>query len=68
MKRHKRDLSHRAFLKGYQAGFNGRNKDACPHQYNTESAHQWYEGWREGREDNWNGYKLHTEQQKVANL
>ena len=68
MKRQKRDTSHRAFIKGYQAGFNGKNKDSCPHQTNTTCAHQWYEGWREGREDQWQGYKTHTEQQKVVNI
>ncbi len=68
MKRHKRDSSQRAFIKGYQAGFSGKNNSACPHQSHTDSAHQWYEGWREGREDQWLGYKAHTEQQKVASF
>jgi len=68
MKRQKRDPSQRAFLKGYQAGFDGRNKNSCPHHTTTPCAHDWYNGWREGHEDRLRGYKLHTEQQKVANF
>ena len=68
MRRQKRDSSQRAFIKGYQAGFNGRNKTTCPHSNNTSIAQDWLNGWREGREDNWNGYNEQTCQQKVANF
>ncbi|WP_339643226.1 ribosome modulation factor [uncultured Porticoccus sp.] len=68
MKRQKRDSSHRAFIKGYQAGYHGRNKTLCPHAEETTLAQDWCNGWREGREDNWNGYKEQAIQQKVSNL
>lgn len=68
MRRQKRDSSHRAFIKGYQAGFNGRNKTTCPHSVETPVAQDWCNGWREGREDNWNGYSEQTSQQKVMSL
>jgi ribosome modulation factor len=68
MRRQKRDSSHRAFIKGYQAGFNGRNKTTCPHSGETPVAQDWCNGWREGREDNWNGYSEQTSQQKVMSL
>lgn len=68
MRRQKRDSSHRAFIKGYQAGFNGRNKSTCPHSKETPVAQDWCNGWREGREDNWNGYSEQTSQQKVMSL
>lgn len=68
MRRQKRDLSHRAYLKGYQAGFNGRNKSTCPHAEETATAQDWFNGWREGREDHWKGYNAQTCQQKVMSL
>jgi len=68
MRRQKRDTSHRAFIKGYQAGINGRTKSTCPHSEDTSIAQDWFNGWREGREDNWNGYNEQACQQKVANL
>jgi ribosome modulation factor len=49
MKRHKRDMSERAFQKGYLAGLNGKSKDACPTEQNTLHQ-QWVNGWR-GRPD-----------------
>lgn len=55
MKRQKRDMTDRAYQKGYQAGFSGRNKDACPH-HQQNLRQQWLSGWREGRTDNWSGY------------
>ena len=30
MKKHKRDVHRRAYLKGYQAGISGRSRDDCP--------------------------------------
>lgn len=68
MKRQKRDLSQRAFIKGYQAGFSGKNKSTCPHSEDNPIAQDWCNGWREGREDNWNGYNEQAYQQKVINF
>ncbi len=55
MKRQKRDLTQRAFKKGYQAGVNGKSKDACPSDQ-MDIRQQWMSGWREGRNDSWDGY------------
>ncbi len=55
MRRQKRDLSERAFQRGYQAGSGGRNKEACPHEAG-DNRQQWLSGWREGRTDQWDGY------------
>ena len=55
MRRQKRDMSDRAFHKGYQAGFSGKNKGMCPHQQET-LRQNWLTGWREGRQDSWEGY------------
>jgi len=53
MKSHKRDIHQRAFRRGYDAGINGRSKDLCPHQ--TDTKQDWLSGWREGRQDFWDG-------------
>ena len=55
MKRHKRDKGDRAFVKGYQIGLSGKSKDLNPYGDNT-IRQSWLSGWRQGREDNWNGY------------
>ena len=55
MKRKKRDLSDRAFQKGYSAGVNGKNKGHCPHEQENMKQ-QWLTGWREGRSDQWDGF------------
>lgn len=55
MRKHKRDLTDRAFRKGYRAGVSGRNKEACPHEEGV-IRQQWLTGWREGRTDQWDGY------------
>ncbi len=68
MRRQKRDSSHRAFIKGYQAGISGKNKSTCPHTEETPLAQDWFNGWREGREDNWSGYNAQACQQKVISL
>ncbi len=54
MKRQKRDLEQRAYNRGYFAGMEGKSKSQCP---NTSDVIQqtWLNGWRQGREDNWNG-------------
>ncbi len=68
MKRHKRDSSHRAFIKGYQAGFNGKSKSGCPHTSESENSMEWLRGWRVGREDHWSGFNQFTSNQKAAHL
>lgn len=55
MRRQKRDLTERAFQKGYRAGVSGRNKDNCPHD-DGAIRQQWLTGWREGRTDQWEGF------------
>lgn len=54
MRRQKRDNIQRTFNKGYQAGVSGKSKSLCP-SLNAEQKQSWLNGWREGREDNWNG-------------
>ncbi|WBE24457.1 ribosome modulation factor [Denitrificimonas caeni] len=56
MRRLKRDPLERAFLRGYQHGVTGKSRELCP--FNLISARQaWLNGWREGRADNWDGYR-----------
>ncbi len=50
MRRQKRDMSTRAFDRGYQAGMTGRSSESCPHS-NEEQRISWISGWREGRDD-----------------
>ncbi len=64
MKRQKRDMSERAHLKGYSAGFHGRNRDACPHA-TGESRSRWLSGWSQGRQDQWDGLNENASQQKL---
>ena len=54
MKSQKRDSSIRAYKKGYQAGLSGKSKDSCPLS-NEPQRQEWIMGWREGRQDNWDG-------------
>lgn len=51
MKKHKRDVHRRAYLKGYQAGISGRSKDESPVGQRVD----WLAGWRDGRADFWDG-------------
>ena len=44
MKRQKRDQTERAFVKGYQAGIDGRSKSLCPHE-TGQARQQWLNGW-----------------------
>ena len=54
MKSQKRDIHQRAFKRGYDAGIKGRPKDICPlHQNDVKQ--DWLAGWREGRQDFWDG-------------
>lgn len=55
MKRHKRDKEDRAFARGYQIGRRGKSKELNPYG-DTNIRQSWHSGWRQGREDNWNGY------------
>ncbi|ARU57497.1 MAG: ribosome modulation factor [Pseudomonadales bacterium] len=56
MKRQKRDLSQRAYKRGYTAGVRGKSKDFCPTEH-PDLRQQWMNGWRDGRSDNWDGIK-----------
>lgn len=67
MKRQKRSQTDRAFVKGYQAGIGGRSRGLCPHE-TGETRQQWMSGWREGREDHWDGFNRAAEAQKISNL
>lgn len=67
MKRQKRNQTERAFSKGYQAGIAGRSRSICPHE--TGMARQeWLSGWREARTDQWDGYNVMAQVQKLNNL
>jgi len=67
MKRQKRNQIERAFGKGYQAGIEGRSKSLCPHE-SGPARQQWLNGWREAREDQWDGYNRFAQAQKVSSL
>ncbi len=67
MKRQKRDQTERAFVKGYQAGIDGRSKSLCPHE-TGEARQQWLNGWRESRMDQWDGYSRLAQVQKISNF
>lgn len=56
MKRHKRDLTARAFNKGYRVGLLGKSLNLCP-TTTSDNRHQWLMGWRQGRSDYWDGYQ-----------
>ena len=55
MRKLKRDKSTRAFSRGYQFGVNGKSKERCPHN-DADTRQSWLSGWRNGREDNWDGF------------
>ncbi len=65
MKRQKRDQTERAFTKGYQAGIAGRSRSLCPHENGT-ARHQWLNGWRESRIDQWDGLNRAAQVQKLS--
>ncbi|AQT59795.1 ribosome modulation factor [Cellvibrio mixtus] len=67
MKRQKRDQTERAFVKGYQAGIDGRSKSLCPHE-TGQARQQWLNGWRESRMDQWDGYSRLAQVQKISNI
>ena len=64
MKRQKRNQADRAFYKGYLAAMHNKSMDSCPH-INGDSHQEWVNGWREGREDYWNGLDETTKAQKL---
>ncbi|MBB3168539.1 ribosome modulation factor [Simiduia aestuariiviva] len=67
MKRQKRNQIELAFNKGYMAAIKGRSRDLCPHQQGA-ARQEWLSGWREAREDHWNGYNMAACAQKLSNL
>ncbi|ABD81011.1 ribosome modulation factor [Saccharophagus degradans] len=67
MKRQKRDHTSRAFTRGYQAGVEGRSRSLCPHS-TGEIKQSWLTGWREGREDHWNGFNTLAQVQRISNI
>ena len=54
MRRLKRDPMERAFQRGYQHGIHGKSRELCPFMQ-PAVRHAWMNGWREGRNDNWDG-------------
>jgi ribosome modulation factor len=68
VKKHKRDLEHRSFVKGYQAAVQGRSLEVLPYQEHSAMAFHWSRGWREGRKDYWDGFNQFSCQQKAASL
>jgi ribosome modulation factor len=54
MKKQKRNLQHRAYIRGYRAGMAGRSKGLSD-QCHGNSRPDWLAGWREGRVDMWDG-------------
>ena len=67
MKRQKRNHVERAFGRGYQTGVTGRSRSLCPH-LTGPARHEWVSGWREGREDLWNGFNPAAQAQKISNF
>jgi ribosome modulation factor len=55
-------------VKGYQAAIQERSLATCPYQEQSIMAYHWSRGWREGREDYWNGFNQASFQQKAASL
>ena len=52
MKRCKRDMTQRAFQRGYNAGLCGKSRESCPHE-TLSQREQWMSGWLAGNEANW---------------
>ncbi|MCK9505615.1 MAG: ribosome modulation factor [Porticoccaceae bacterium] len=66
MRSQKRDAAHRAFLRGYQTGYDMKSKSLCPYQAESNLGQEWLRGWREGRQDQWQGFNAQACQQKVS--
>ena len=67
MKRQKRAPTDRALARGYQAGCAGKSRDQCPHE-SGKARHMWIAGWREGREDHWNGFNTAAHMERLQNM
>ena len=67
MKRQKRAITEKALSRGYKAGMSGKSRNLCPHE-SGEARHLWLSGWREGREDHWNGYNTLAQVQRLQSL
>ncbi|MEZ5507540.1 MAG: ribosome modulation factor [Gammaproteobacteria bacterium] len=67
MKRQKRDRTSRAYTRGYQAGLDGRSREACPFT-DLPTRQFWLSGWREGRSDQWSGFTGVSGVHKIANI
>jgi ribosome modulation factor len=67
MKTQKRSQTNRAFSKGYQAGVSGKSWGNCPFE-SGETRENWMAGWRDGREDNWNGFGRAAQAQRLSNM
>ncbi len=67
MKRQKRASTEKALARGYQAGISGKSRNLCPHD-SGEARHLWLSGWREGREDHWNGYNTLAQVQRLQSF
>ncbi|WP_188151433.1 ribosome modulation factor [Teredinibacter waterburyi] len=67
MKSQKRSHSERAFARGYRAAVTGKSRTLCPH-VNGDARQEWLTGWREGREDHWNGFNTLAQVQKLQNM
>lgn len=67
MKRQKRNHVDRAFSKGYQVGITGRSRTVCPYDAGP-IRQEWLNGWREGREDHWNGFNRFAQAQRLSSL
>lgn len=68
MKRCKRNPLQRVFTKGYLAGSGNRSRTSCPYRLDTENGQNWLRGWREGRSDQYDGYRTRTVQAKVVSF
>ena len=65
MRRQKRSPVEKAYSKGYQAAMSGRSWATCP--FETGKARvEWMNGWREAREDQWNGYNTRAQTHKLV--
>lgn len=67
MKTQKRSHSDKAYAKGYQTGVAGKSMSNCPH-ISGEARQNWMTGWREGREDHWNGFNTQAQVQRISNF
>ncbi|MCZ2722820.1 ribosome modulation factor [Marinomonas sp. 15G1-11] len=67
MKKQKRDIHQRAYTRGYRAGMAGRSKGLSD-QFSEQARLDWLAGWREGREDMWNGFSSVEGTHKAASF